>query len=68
MISSHALALEAIESYVAPKEATMKWNQDAMAAWHDYQATGLHVTHDELDAWLGTWGTSNEPAAPACHV
>jgi predicted transcriptional regulator len=25
---------------------------EALAAWSDYQATGLHVTAEEADAWL----------------
>jgi hypothetical protein len=25
--------------------------RDALAAWNDYQATGLHSTEEETDAW-----------------
>ena len=66
--STHALALEAIKVYVLQKEAETKWNQEAMASWNDYQETGLHVTHEELDTWLSTWGTPNELPMPKCHV
>jgi predicted transcriptional regulator len=26
--------------------------QDAETAWNEYQATGLHVAAEEVDAWL----------------
>lgn len=26
--------------------------QDMLRAWEDYQRTGLHVPHEEADAWL----------------
>jgi predicted transcriptional regulator len=41
--------------------------QEAIEAWESYQATGLHVTFDEADAWLAELeaGTTAEP--PQCH-
>ncbi len=29
-----------------------KFRQDALAAWEEYQATGLYVTAAEADKWL----------------
>jgi predicted transcriptional regulator len=66
--SSHALALEAIEAYIAQKELETARNQEALAAWKHYQETGLHVTGEEVIAWLETWGTENELPPPQCHV
>jgi predicted transcriptional regulator len=66
--STNALALEAIKVYVLQKEAETKWNQEAVASWNDYQETGLHITHDELDTWLSTWGTPDEQPMPKCHI
>jgi hypothetical protein len=43
------------------------FHQDRLRAWEKYQATGLHVTGDEVIAWLATWGEENETAAPLCH-
>ena len=43
------------------------FRQDAINAWNEYQETGLHVTGDEVIAWLDTWGEENEKAAPICH-
>lgn len=66
--TAHAVAREAIETYVAREEAAEADNQQALAAWNHYQETGLHVTNDEVTAWVQTWGTDNEPAPPECHV
>ena len=65
--SSHALALEAIQRYVLQKEAEERWNQEALESLHDYQTTGLHLTHEELNDWLATWGTPEEKPVPPCH-
>jgi predicted transcriptional regulator len=65
--SSHWLMLEAIRQYVEREEKREAFRQDGIRAWNEYQATGLHVTGDEVIAWLDTWGEENEPAAPACH-
>ena len=35
--------------------------------WNDYQETGLHVSGDEVIAWLDTWGEEVEQAAPATN-
>jgi predicted transcriptional regulator len=42
--------------------------QDTLKAWEEYQATGLHATAEEVDAWLASWGTENELPAPVCHT
>ena len=33
-----------------------------------YARTGLHVTWEEVKAWLATWGTENEMEPPECHT
>lgn len=40
---------------------------DARKAWQDYEETGLHVTVEEVTAWLETWGVDDETAPPECH-
>jgi len=42
--------------------------QDLIQAWEDYQATGLHATAEEVEAWIAGWGTENELPVPECHV
>jgi predicted transcriptional regulator len=65
--SSHWMMLEAIRQYVEREEKREAFRQDGIRAWNEYQETGLHVTGDEVIAWLDTWGEENEQAAPACH-
>jgi predicted transcriptional regulator len=66
--SSHALALEAIEKFVAESEATSLWNTQAQASWQHYQETGLHATGEEVTRWLASWGTDGELPAPIAHT
>ena len=66
--TAHALALEAVKTYVAAKEDTARWNAEAVESWNHYKETGLHLTHNEFDNWLSTWGTPNETPVPLCHV
>jgi len=63
----HWLMRESISQYVAREEKREAFRQDAINAWNEYQKNGLHVTGDEVVAWLDTWGDVNEEAAPICH-
>ncbi len=63
----HWLMREAIAQYVDREEKRQALHQDAVAAWQEYEETGLHVSGNEVMAWLETWGTDNEQSAPACH-
>lgn len=65
--SAHALVQEAVSIFVEKQEAKDRMNQEAVQAYNDYKTTGLHVTHEQLDTWLDTWGTENEQPAPQCH-
>ncbi len=41
---------------------------ETLKAWDEFQAAGLHVTADEVEKWLSTWGADDEQrAAPGCH-
>lgn len=65
--TSHWLMREAITQYVEREEKREAFRQDTLKAWEDYRAIGLHVTADEVDEWLASWGTDNELPAPTCH-
>jgi len=62
------LMRQAISEYVEREETPDSFHQEAMIAWKEYRQTGLHVTGEEVIAWLDTWGTEREIAAPICHV
>ena len=64
----HWLLREAVEQYVEREEARERLRQDALSAWEHYQATGLHVTAGEADAWLAKLESGKRAAPPKCHV
>jgi predicted transcriptional regulator len=53
--SAHWLMLEA-------------FRQDGIKAWNEYQATGLHLTMEEADAWLSQLESGIDAEPPGCHV
>lgn len=63
----HWVMREAITQYIEREEKREALRQDAIKAWNEYRETGLHVTGEEVAAWLDTWGEANEKAAPQCH-
>jgi predicted transcriptional regulator len=65
--SAHWLMREAIKQYVEREEARESFKNEALASWAHYQETGLHLTGDEVFAWLDSWGTDAETKAPDCH-
>ena len=58
---------EAINQYLEREEKREVFRQDAVNTWDEYKTTGMHVSADEVTAWLETWGEENEQAAPICH-
>ena len=65
--SAHWIMREAVEQYVGREEKREQFRQDALAAWNNYQATGLHATAEEADAWLARLESGEEAEAPECH-
>lgn len=65
--SAHWIMREAIQQYVEREEAREGFRKEALASWQAYRETGRHVTGAEARAWLATWGTDDEKAAPECH-
>jgi predicted transcriptional regulator len=66
--SPHWIMREAVEQYVEREERREQVRQDALAAWAEYQTTGLHVTAKEADAWLSKLETGKHAVIPKCHV
>jgi predicted transcriptional regulator len=64
----HWLMREAIHQYVDREEKREAFRQDGLKAWKDYQTTGLHLTHEETDAWLDRLEAGHDEEPPACHV
>ena len=66
--SAHWVMREAITQYVDREERRETFRQDTIKAWEAYRSTGLHVTADEADAWLGQLEHGNDVEPPECHV
>jgi len=66
--TSHWLMREAIRQYLEREEKREAFRQDAITAWNEYQATGLHVTLEEADAWLAKLEADKDVAPPECHA
>lgn len=66
--SVHWLLHEAIAHHVEDEEKRDALDRETRQAWEEYQATGLHVTAEEVERWLASWGTENEPPPPECHT
>lgn len=64
----HRVMLDAICEYVEREEKREAFRQDGIRAWEEYQATGLHVTFDEADAWLAKLENGQDSTLPECHV
>ena len=65
--SAHWVMREAVEQYVDREEKRLQFHQDALAAWANYQATGLHATAAEADSWLAKLEAGKKAAPPKCH-
>jgi len=66
--SAHWIMREAVEQYVSREEKREQFRQDALTAWNEYQATGLHATAAEADAWLAKLEAGEDAKAPQCHI
>jgi predicted transcriptional regulator len=52
----------------AGREKREQLRRDALAAWADYQTTGLHVTAEEADDWLAELEAGKSAVIPECHL
>ena len=48
--------------------ARQSFGEHAWLSWEEYQRTGLHITLEELEAWMDSWGAPGEKELPACHT
>ncbi|ODT49727.1 CopG family ribbon-helix-helix protein [Devosia sp. 63-57] len=66
--SAHWIMREAIRGYVEREEARRRFDEATVEALEEFEATGLHLTAEEVFGWLDTWGTDEETEAPPCHT
>lgn len=65
--SAHWIMCQAIAEYVDREEARENFKQEALLSWQHFQETGLHLTQDEVNDWLDTWGTNKAKEKSKCH-
>ena len=65
--SMHWIMREAIEQYLEREEKRESFRQEALAAWQEYQSTGLHATGEEVDTWLAKLEAGEAAPPPECH-
>ena len=65
--TAHALAIKALDEFIEKEEARLSYERQAVTAYEKLQATGLHVSADELKAWARSLGTPTPEKIPACH-
>lgn len=63
----HWIMREAIAQYVEREEKREAFRQDTLRAWEEYRRTSLHLTGEEVDAWLATLEAGEEAELPVCH-
>jgi len=66
--SSHWIMREAIAQYVEREERRETFRQDTLRAWEDYQRTGLHLSGEEVDAWLARLEEGEDADLPPSHT
>ncbi|MFZ2445515.1 MAG: ribbon-helix-helix protein, CopG family [Syntrophobacteraceae bacterium] len=62
--SPHWLMKEAIHQFLEREEEADRIRRDTLERWARYEATGETVAHEDIDAWLDTWGTDREGKCP----
>jgi predicted transcriptional regulator len=45
-----------------------QFNEETQASWDHYQATGLHLTDEEMDAWVAKLVAGEDAPMPECHT
>jgi predicted transcriptional regulator len=59
---------EAVQQYVDREEKRQQFNADTLAALEDFEATGLHLTGEEVDEWLSKLAAGENAPMPECHT
>ena len=62
--SPHWLMKEAIQQFLEREEDAEHLRQDTLERWARFEATGETVSHEEVEAWLETWGAEREGKCP----
>ncbi|HEY3452530.1 MAG TPA: hypothetical protein VGK67_39665 [Myxococcales bacterium] len=62
--SAHWLMCEAIRRYLEQEEESDRARQEALERLARFDETGKYIAHEDVDAWLKSWGSDSELPAP----
>lgn len=65
--SAHGLMVQAVTEYVERAEKRASFIREAKEAWEHCQATGLHLTQAEAEAWMRRLEAGEDLEPPECH-
>jgi predicted transcriptional regulator len=63
-----SLLREAVEDYISRAEAQEEFLAAGIAAAAHYDATGLHVTQEEMEEWIDRLVAGEDAPPPQCHT
>lgn len=66
--SLHSLVIEAVDNYMEQEQARLEYEAQAVRSYENFQATGLHMTLDELESWAKNLESKNPQSLPLCHT
>ena len=64
----HFIMREAITRYIEQEEVQQRFIAAAEESRKHYQATGLHITHDELSQWVDSLQANPQAKPPEIHA
>jgi predicted transcriptional regulator len=59
---------QALEKFASREEQRGFVRQEGIAAWENFQRTGLHLTGDEMRGWITQIRRGKKVPMPKCHV
>jgi len=62
--SPHWMIQEAIQQYVDREEKREAFRQAAIRAWNEYEMTGVYITQEAADEWLGRLAAGEDAEPP----
>ena len=62
--SPHWLMCEAIRRYIELEEEAERAKAETIERRAQFEETGEYVSHNDVDAWLRTWGSKSKVRAP----
>jgi len=66
--SASALVVQAVASFLDREEKREAIRRECIAAHEEYMLTGLHVTGEEVDAWVDRLLKGEKAELPECHA